>query len=77
MSNEPRIQKLYDDLKKAGYNPFPAPTAIILNEKNMPFSQCIRCQTCDGFPCLVHAKADAEMIAVRPALEVSQCHFDD
>ena len=30
---------------------------------------CIRCETCDGFPCLVHAKSDAEVIGVRPALE--------
>ena len=69
VSNEPRIQQLNDHLKGAGYHPFPAPCAIMLNEKNMPNSKCIRCQTCDGFPCLVHAKADAEMIGVRPALE--------
>ena len=30
---------------------------------------CIRCATCDGFPCLVHAKSDAEVLGVRPALE--------
>jgi choline dehydrogenase-like flavoprotein len=35
----------------------------------MPHSQCVRCATCDGFPCLVHAKSDAEVLAVRPALE--------
>jgi choline dehydrogenase-like flavoprotein len=35
----------------------------------MAYSTCIRCQTCDGFPCLVHAKSDAETVAVRPALE--------
>ena len=35
----------------------------------MAYSTCIRCQTCDGFPCLVHAKSDAEVVAVRPALE--------
>jgi choline dehydrogenase-like flavoprotein len=29
----------------------------------------LRCPTCDGFPCLVHAKSDAEVLAVRPALE--------
>jgi choline dehydrogenase-like flavoprotein len=69
VSNEPRIQKLNDNLKAAGYYPFPSPTAIMLNEKEMPFSKCIRCQTCDGFPCLVHAKADAEVISVRPAIE--------
>jgi hypothetical protein len=34
----------------------------------MAYSTCIRCQTCDGFPCLVHAKSDAETVAVRPAL---------
>ena len=36
---------------------------------NMPFSTCVRCATCDGFPCLVHAKSDAEVLGVRPALE--------
>ena len=35
----------------------------------MAYSTCIRCKTCDGFPCLVHAKSDAEIVAVRPALE--------
>jgi choline dehydrogenase-like flavoprotein len=35
----------------------------------MPHSRCIRCDTCDGFPCLVHAKSDAEVMAVRPAMK--------
>jgi choline dehydrogenase-like flavoprotein len=35
----------------------------------MPYSHCVRCSTCDGFPCLVHAKSDAEVLGVRPALE--------
>jgi choline dehydrogenase-like flavoprotein len=41
----------------------------MMNEADMPDSRCIRCQTCDGFPCLVHAKSDAEVIAVRPAIK--------
>jgi choline dehydrogenase-like flavoprotein len=69
VSNEPRIQQLYDNLTAAGYRPFPAPSGVMLNERNMAYSTCIRCQTCDGFPCLVHAKSDAEVVAVRPALE--------
>ena len=69
LSHEPRIQQLFDDIAAAGYHPFPAPSAIMLDESNMAYSTCIRCQTCDGFPCLVHAKSDAEVIAVRPALE--------
>jgi choline dehydrogenase-like flavoprotein len=68
VSHEPRIQKLADDLAAAGYHPFHAPAAIMLNEADMAYSTCIRCQTCDGFPCLVQAKCDAEMISVRPAL---------
>ena len=35
----------------------------------MPYSTCMRCKNCDGFPCVVHAKSDAEVIGVRPALE--------
>ena len=68
VSHEPRIQKLSDDLARAGYHPFHAPCGIMLNEKNMAFSTCVRCADCDGFPCLVHAKSDAEILAVRPAL---------
>ena len=69
VSNEPRIQQLFDNLTAAGYHPFPAPCAVMLDEQNMAYSTCIRCQTCDGFPCLVHAKSDAETVAVRPAVE--------
>lgn len=69
ISSEPRIAKLAEDLKAAGYKPFHAPSAVMMNEADMAYSRCIRCQTCDGFPCLVHAKSDAEVIAVRPALE--------
>src|SRR5436305_6666786 len=69
VSHEPRIQQLSDDLAAAGLHPFHAPCGILLDERNMPYSACVRCDNCDGFPCLVHAKADTEVIAVRPALE--------
>jgi choline dehydrogenase-like flavoprotein len=69
VSHEPRIQQLADDLAAAGYHPFHAPCGIRLDEANRPYSVCIRCPTCDGFPCLVHAKSDAEVFGVRPALE--------
>ena len=35
----------------------------------MPYSACVRCMDCDGFPCVVHGKSDAEVFGVRPALE--------
>ncbi|MFD0986335.1 GMC oxidoreductase [Methyloligella solikamskensis] len=69
VSSEPRIEQIFEDMQKAGYKPFPAPCAIQLNEANMAYSNCIRCRTCDGYPCLVHAKSDAEVCAVRPAVE--------
>jgi choline dehydrogenase-like flavoprotein len=68
VSHEPRIQQLADDLARSGHQPFHAPCGILLNETDMHLSACIRCKDCDGFPCLVHAKSDAEIIAVRPAL---------
>lgn len=71
VSHEPRMARLVADLSALGHHPFHAPAAIRLDEANPAYSHCIRCQTCDGFPCLVQAKSDAEMMAVRPALEHS------
>ncbi len=68
VSHEPRIQELFDDLSRVGLHPFHSPNGIMLDEENPAFSQCIRCSTCDGFACLVHAKSDADVIAVRPSL---------
>jgi choline dehydrogenase-like flavoprotein len=69
VSHEPRIQQLADDLAAAGHHPFHAPCGVMLEEEDMPHSACVRCSTCDGFPCLVQAKSDAEVLGVRPALE--------
>ena len=68
VSHEPRIQQISDDLIKGGYHPFHAPCGIMLDEAQRSRSTCIRCTWCDGYPCLVHAKADADVIAVRPLL---------
>jgi len=69
VSHEPRMQQLSDDLAKAGYHPFHAPCGVLLDERDRPRSACIRSTWCDGYPCLVHAKSDAETIAVRPLLD--------
>src|SRR5215471_13541737 len=57
VQHEPRIQQLHDDLAANGLRPFHVPLGIMLNESNPAQSRCIRCETCDGFPCLVHAKS--------------------
>ena len=68
VSHEPRIQALHDDLTRLGRRPFHTPLGIMLNERDRHASRCIRCETCDGFPCLVEAKADAHVCCVEPAL---------
>jgi choline dehydrogenase-like flavoprotein len=69
VSHEPRIQQLHDDLARLGHHPFHSPCGIMIDEGKMPYSPCLRCQDCDGFPCLVQAKSDAEVLGVRPALK--------
>src|SRR5215470_17195380 len=69
VSHEPRLQEITDALVTGGYHPFPAPCGILLDEKDRARSSCIRCTWCDGYPCLVHAKSDAETIAVRPIID--------
>ncbi len=69
VDHEPRIQELCDDLQKLGHKPFPLPVGVMFNENDREHSRCIRCPTCDGFPCLIHAKSDAHVVCVEPALE--------
>lgn len=69
ISHEPCIQDVSDRLQAKGLQPFYLPMAIKLNEAQSFLSDCIRCDTCDGHPCLVHAKADAEVMGVRPAMQ--------
>jgi choline dehydrogenase-like flavoprotein len=68
VSHEPRIQQLSDDFGRMGLRPFHVPLGVMLDEKDPHASRCIRCDTCDGHPCLVSAKADAQVVCVDPAL---------
>ncbi len=68
VSHEPRIQQLSDDFARLGLKPFHVPLGVQLDEKDPHASKCIRCNTCDGFPCLVSAKSDAQTLCVDPAL---------
>jgi choline dehydrogenase-like flavoprotein len=69
VSHEERIQHLAEDFEKHGLRPFHVPLGIMLDEQHRHASRCIRCETCDGFPCLVQAKSDAHVCCVEPALE--------
>lgn len=69
IEHEPRVQEVADALGKQGLHPFHLPVAIRRNDQQPHLSACIRCNTCDAFPCMLHAKADAETNAVLPALQ--------
>jgi choline dehydrogenase-like flavoprotein len=62
--HEPAIAELADSLREQGLTPFEMPIGVDLRADGA----CVRCATCDGFPCLVNAKSDADVCAMRPAL---------
>lgn len=68
ISHEPYIQELADKLQKQGLHPYHYHMGLDLNEQDRSLGACVRCDTCDGFPCLMHAKSDAHICAVLPAL---------
>ncbi|MFC6879136.1 MULTISPECIES: GMC family oxidoreductase [Actinomadura] len=47
-----------------GLRPFALPQAVDVRDGGA----CVLCPTCDAFPCLVDAKGDADVRAVRPAI---------
>jgi len=69
ISHEPRIEQLAESFRHAGLKPFHTPMGVMLDERDPDHSACIRCNTCDGYPCLVHAKSDAQVLCVDPALQ--------
>ncbi|GLY02388.1 GMC family oxidoreductase [Actinoplanes sp. NBRC 101535] len=65
LPHEPYMTALQDRLRAAGYSPAAASIAVDRRDGGA----CIRCRTCDGFPCAVDAKGDAETRAIDPALQ--------
>ena len=75
VAHEPRIAALNETLKKEGLQPFHLPLGILLDEKDgkpTPTSPCIRCDAFDGFPCVMNAKADAQVICIDPTLKANE-----
>ena len=68
LSQEPRMQEVFNQLKGQGLKPFHLPIGVQRFEDNIQNSPCIRCNTCDGFPCMVNAKGDAERACLIHAL---------
>lgn len=65
--HEPYVAALIEKLRAQGLRPYCLPMTVDLRAGG----RCIRCKTCDGFPCKIHAKGDAEICLVRPAIRHS------
>ena len=67
--HERRIQEVSDAFAKLGLHPHHSNLALN-RDIDQPWRRpCIACNTCDPFPCMLHAKSDAETALVRPALQ--------
>ena len=68
IGHEPYVTDVVERLTAAGVHPSPVPLGV----DRRAGGRCIRCKTCDGYPCQIDAKADAEVAALRPALAHGQ-----
>ena len=69
MPHEPRIQAAAEELEAQGLKPIHSTLSLNRDADHPERRPCIRCSTCDPYPCMLHAKQDAETAGVRPALK--------
>jgi choline dehydrogenase-like flavoprotein len=55
------VGDIVERLREQGLHPSPLPLGLREN--------CIYCNTCNSFPCKIHAKSDADVCGVRPATQ--------
>ncbi len=65
LRHNPAIAALADRLRAQGLHPFPLPSSV----QDHAGGACVRCNTCDGFPCRLGAKGDAETRLIDPVLD--------
>jgi choline dehydrogenase-like flavoprotein len=68
LPHEPYIQWVADQLAQQGLNPLHLTLSVDRDVHHPEQSHCIRCDTCDPYPCQVDAKLDAQTACVDPAL---------
>jgi choline dehydrogenase-like flavoprotein len=70
--HEPYIADVAERLRARGVQPVSNAMAIDLR----PGGKCIRSPTCDGFPCPLGAKGDAETCGIAPALATGHARLE-
>ena len=65
LRHNPVIAEVAERLRDQGLRPFPIPSSV----QDHDGGACVRCNTCDGFPCRLGAKGDAETCLIDPVLQ--------
>ena len=65
LRHNPVIAEVAERLRDQGLRPFPIPSSV----QDHAGGACVRCNTCDGFPCRLGAKGDAETCLIDPVLQ--------
>ncbi len=60
----PAVARLVEQLRRLGLHPAPLPLGLI---RPGEADGCQLCNTCNSFPCRIHAKSDADVCCVRPS----------
>lgn len=64
LKHDPGVKRLQRHFEEQGWRPSPLPVGVRRDEDKPYCSQCIRCRTCGGYPCLLRAKVDARTAAL-------------
>jgi choline dehydrogenase-like flavoprotein len=72
LEHEPYVADLAARLREQGVTP----TSNAMGVDRRPGGACIRCATCDGFPCALGAKSDAETRGIDPALATGNARLE-
>jgi choline dehydrogenase-like flavoprotein len=64
LPHEPPIARLSARLARQGLTPYNLPQAVDRRDGGA----CVLCRTCDSYACILDAKGDADVCAMRPAL---------
>jgi choline dehydrogenase-like flavoprotein len=59
------MEEIVEGLRRMGLHPSPLPLGLINPGQE---GGCQLCNTCNSFPCRIHAKSDAEVCGIKPAL---------
>ena len=62
------MERIVGELRRMGLHPSPLPLGLLRPGES---DGCILCNTCNSFACKLHAKSEADVVCIRPALRHS------